>query len=90
VVAFPVVSSLSRLLSIVDTDSHIAGGYDALWVLVLDPENAGEKPSDRVEQVWASWKKLDVSPLLAEESHTGGCRLEDVEKVPGLQATTAA
>jgi phosphomevalonate kinase len=63
-----------------------AGGYDALWLLVLDSQDAvGEKPSERVERVWAGWKELDVSPLLAEESVAGGCRLEDVEAVPGLK-----
>jgi phosphomevalonate kinase len=45
----------------------------------------GEKQSERVERLWAGWKELDVSPLLAEESVTGGCRLEDVEAVPGLK-----
>lgn len=64
-----------------------AGGYDAVWVLVLDPPDSGtdDKPLNRVEQVWASWKGLDVSPLSATESFDQGLRLERAEDVPGLQ-----
>jgi phosphomevalonate kinase len=68
-----------------------AGGYDAVWVLVINPTSkyqveGDEKPSARVEKVWQEWTKLDVSPLLAEESMEGGARLEDVDAVPGLKA----
>ena len=64
-----------------------AGGYDAVWVLVIDPPNTseGELPLTRVESVWASWTKLDVSPLSAKESLEKGIRLERAEDVPGLK-----
>ncbi|KAH9920041.1 ribosomal protein S5 domain 2-type protein [Fomitopsis serialis] len=64
-----------------------AGGYDAIWLLVLDPEICPpeELPSARVERVWAGWKGLDVSPLSASESVAKGVRLEDVAGVKGLK-----
>ncbi|KAL5524100.1 hypothetical protein ACEPAG_8273 [Sanghuangporus baumii] len=64
-----------------------AGGYDAVWVLVLDPRTGDvteESPLNRVERVWASWKGLDVSPLSATESFEKGLRQERVGAVPGL------
>ena len=69
------------------TSSFTAGGYDAVWVLVLDPRtatDAEEMPLHRVERVWAGWKDLDVSPLSATESFEKGLRLERVSLVPGL------
>jgi phosphomevalonate kinase len=65
-----------------------AGGYDALWLLVCDPAglSADDHPVTRVESVWGSWTGLDVSPLSATESVAKGCRLEDVDQVPGLRA----
>ncbi|KAH8119586.1 Phosphomevalonate kinase [Phellopilus nigrolimitatus] len=69
-----------------------AGGYDAVWVLVLDPgasSNAAniteETPLRRVENVWAGWSALDVSPLSATESFARGLRRERVQDVPGLE-----
>ena len=66
---------------------YLAGGYDAIWVLVLDPPGGpdAEKPLHRVEQVWAHWKALDVSPLSATESFEKGIRLEKLEDIPGLK-----
>nr|AKA59152.1 phosphomevalonate kinase [Wolfiporia cocos]API68656.1 phosphomevalonate kinase [Wolfiporia cocos] len=65
-----------------------AGGYDAIWLLALDPENcpSAELPTSRIERVWAEWKGLDVSPLSASESAARGVRLEDVAQVQGLKA----
>ncbi|KDQ21739.1 hypothetical protein BOTBODRAFT_168955 [Botryobasidium botryosum FD-172 SS1] len=63
-----------------------AGGYDAVYVLVLAPPEAGaQTPADRVEQVWQGWKELDVSPLAAEESREKGVRLEQLSDVKGLK-----
>lgn len=64
-----------------------AGGYDAIWLLVLDPTNCPpqELPSSRIEGVWANWKGLDVSPLSASESIAKGVRLEAVDQVNGLR-----
>ncbi len=68
----------------------LAGGYDAIWVLVLDPPQSAvtkddERPLHHVENVWASWTKLDVSPLSASESFDKGFRLEKIDDVPGLR-----
>ncbi|KLO19480.1 phosphomevalonate kinase [Schizopora paradoxa] len=67
-----------------------AGGYDAIWVLVLDPPQSAqtkedERPLHHVENVWASWTKLDVSPLSATESFEKGFRLEKTDDIPGLR-----
>lgn len=72
--------------------SSLAGGYDALWLLVLDPEGVApeEHPAFRVERVWGTWKALDVSPLSATESVAKGCRIEDIDAIPGLAAALTA
>ncbi|EIW63108.1 Phosphomevalonate kinase [Trametes versicolor FP-101664 SS1] len=64
-----------------------AGGYDAIWLLVLDPVNCPpeELPSTRVERVWSTYTGLDVSPLLANESIAMGVRVEALDSVPGLR-----
>ncbi|EJU04392.1 phosphomevalonate kinase [Dacryopinax primogenitus] len=60
-----------------------AGGYDAIWLLVID---GGETQGalSTVEGVWQSWTEMSVSPLMAWESHEGGARVEKIENVPGL------
>ncbi|KAF7288656.1 Ferrochelatase, mitochondrial [Mycena chlorophos] len=62
-----------------------AGGYDALWLLVLEPQ-AASKPVSVIENVWATYTKLGVSPLSAVESMAKGARLENIADIPGLQA----
>lgn len=63
-----------------------AGGYDAIWVLVVDLGHPPPRdPVSTVEGVWLDWKEMNVSPLMASESAIRGLRLEDFTKVPGLQ-----
>ncbi|KAG9090687.1 phosphomevalonate kinase [Ceratobasidium sp. 370] len=65
-----------------------AGGYDAIWLLVLQPQDtllASEIVSN-VEKLWQGWTGLSVSPLLATESLLRGAHKENVEDVPGLEA----
>lgn len=44
-----------------------AGGYDAIWVLVLDDEESGptegQSPEQQVKHLWKSWKDMRVSSL---------------------------
>lgn len=63
-----------------------AGGYDAIWVLVCDPENGkhDQTPLDRIEHVWGTYKELNVSPLSSTESSARGIRLEKLEDIKGL------
>ena len=65
----------------------VAGGYDAIWLLVFDPEECPEldRPSTRVEGVWSTYKELSVSPLLASESVAKGARVEELDGIPGLR-----
>lgn len=65
-----------------------AGGYDAIWLLVLQPQDAKLASSvvAGVENLWQSWTGLSVSPLLATESLERGARKESVSDVPGLEA----
>jgi len=63
----------------------IAGGYDALWLLVFDDgskrqdlEAGTRRPIDRVQQVWQNWTELSVCPLSAVESMEKGARLESI------------
>lgn len=76
-------------------DLDVAGGYDAIWLLVLDVDGDAEAgvggvPSDRIQEVWRSWKGLDVSPLLASESMEKGIHVEDLASVKGLADTIGA
>ncbi|KAF8514856.1 Phosphomevalonate kinase [Hysterangium stoloniferum] len=62
-----------------------AGGYDAIWLLVIDSQPAGgTAPVAFVEDVWSKWTELNVSPLHAVESRGGGLRAERVEDIRGL------
>ena len=66
----------------------LAGGYDAIWLLVLeDPTPLAGTPNaiDEVEAIWSSWTALSVSPLSATESIAKGIRLERLQDVPGLE-----
>lgn len=68
----------------------IAGGDDAIWVLVLEPKNTTELPLLHVERVWSEFQQRKVTPLLATESMEKGVRVEQFELVQGLeQAVTA-
>ncbi|CAE6504039.1 unnamed protein product [Rhizoctonia solani] len=66
-----------------------AGGYDAIWLLVLQPQDKALASSvmSSVEQLWQNWTGMSVSPLLATESLERGARKESIQDVPGLEAT---
>ncbi|QRW08388.1 phosphomevalonate kinase-like protein [Ceratobasidium sp. AG-Ba] len=65
-----------------------AGGYDAIWLLVLQPQDSVLATSivAKVEQLWQNWTGLRVSPLLATESLLRGASKEYIKDVPGLEA----
>ncbi|KAL1408266.1 phosphomevalonate kinase [Vanrija albida] len=58
-----------------------AGGYDAIWVLCVDDPAV----ITTVEDVWASWTEMSVSPLSARQSD-GGLQRESAGQVRGLAA----
>ncbi|KZO95550.1 Phosphomevalonate kinase [Calocera viscosa TUFC12733] len=60
-----------------------AGGYDAIWLLVIE-RDATNGPVTKVEGIWQAWTEMSVSPLSASESHERGARVEDIAAVPGL------
>jgi len=64
-----------------------AGGYDAIWLLICDPESSKHEPTplERIEHVWGIYKELNVSPLSSTESFARGIRFEQVHDVPGLR-----
>jgi phosphomevalonate kinase len=63
-----------------------AGGYDAIWLLVCDPDSCkpDQTPLERVEHIWSHYKELSVSPLSSKESLAKGIRIESVNDIPGL------
>jgi len=63
-----------------------AGGYDAIWLLVCDPEDSkpDQTPLERVQRTWSTYRELDVSPLSSKESLAKGLRLESVDAILGL------
>ncbi|CAE6493864.1 unnamed protein product [Rhizoctonia solani] len=65
-----------------------AGGYDAIWLLVLQPQDKELASSvvASVEKLWQRWTELSVSPLLATESLERGARKELLQDVLGLEA----
>lgn len=67
--------------------SCIAGGYDAIWLLVCDPVETSPdiRPLERVEYVWSEYTALNVSPLSVVESLAGGTRVEDLDAIQGLK-----
>jgi phosphomevalonate kinase len=68
-----------------------AGGFDAIWVLVIDlpsisPAASASSPAEGVEKVWLSWKEMSVCPLSARAELAGGLRIEEVKAVEGLES----
>lgn len=65
---------------------RLAGGYDAIWLLLIDTESEGTSSPivTAVEEIWGGWTEMNVSPLGASESRSGGARVEHAETVPGL------
>ncbi|KAI9252638.1 phosphomevalonate kinase [Sporodiniella umbellata] len=55
-----------------------AGGYDAIFCIVLSKE-----AKQRVRDVWKSWEKLSVGPLLSQ-ADSNGITQPSLEDVPGL------
>ena len=70
----------------------LAGGYDAIWLLVCDLVSCApdQSPLERIEYHWSKYTDLNVSPLSAQESFARGARLESFDSVPGLKAAAAA
>lgn len=59
-----------------------AGGFDAIWLLVFEPNDGTSEPLHAVEKLWERFP--NVSPLLATESKDKGAKVEELEKVAGL------
>ncbi|KAJ2849840.1 phosphomevalonate kinase [Coemansia brasiliensis] len=57
-----------------------AGGYDAIFCMVLSPE-AG----DAVERLWSKWTEMSVGPLLAKQA-SGGVSILNYDCYPNLKA----
>jgi len=55
-----------------------AGGYDAIWLLLAQPDNmtVANRVTAEVERVWLSWKEMTVTPLSATEGRENGLKLE--------------
>lgn len=62
----------------------VAGGYDAIWLLIFNPPEGESKVIEEIENIWKEWKELNVSPLIAQESPAKGVRLENPSQIPGL------
>lgn len=60
-----------------------AGGYDAIWLLVIDMK--ATSVVGKIEKIWQDWTELDVSPLSAVESQKQGLTIENLESVRGLK-----
>ena len=61
-------------LTIVQCNCHIAGGYDAIFAILVSEEGAEQGASrniERVERVWADWSEMTVQALLVHHSPDG-------------------
>lgn len=73
-----------------------AGGYDAIWTLVVDIGTA-DSPENQVRQVWKSWTEMSVSSLsrkarvvgsiAAQQGSGSGLMLHSLTSVQGLAAS---
>jgi phosphomevalonate kinase len=81
---FLAVRSHFRLIRSFANRVTLAGGYDAIWLLVCDPVDPSPDmwPWQRVEKVWKT--RQEVSPLSVIESLAGGTRIEELGEIPGL------
>jgi len=61
-----------------------AGGYDALWLLIIDVGD--EQVLKSVEALWATSESLQITPLTAVESRRGGTAVERLSSVPVLES----
>ncbi|KAF8844695.1 Phosphomevalonate kinase [Paxillus ammoniavirescens] len=59
-----------------------AGGFDAIWLLVAEPNDNTSEALHAVEKLWERFP--NVSPLLATESKDKGAKVEELDKVTGL------
>lgn len=72
-----------------EVSSVVAGGYDAIYVLVVDTPDStpadGPSTAEQVRLLWSNWKALSVSPLQSR-AEEGGLRYYDsVTQVRGLE-----
>jgi phosphomevalonate kinase len=76
-VVFLEVGSLGGCLNL-----PLAGGYDAVWFLVVDDDSI----ANGVQDVWSAWTEMSVSPLSSKQSDGGLVLLGSADEVPGLAA----
>ncbi|CAD6572395.1 MAG: phosphomevalonate kinase [Cyphobasidiales sp. Tagirdzhanova-0007] len=60
-----------------------AGGYDAIWVLVLSPMSEPQ-PEQEVQALWRFWPEMSVRPL-SSKARIQGKFLQDIKAPSGLQ-----
>ncbi|WVR08804.1 phosphomevalonate kinase [Kwoniella sp. DSM 27419] len=75
------IDASSKLPGVIGGGVPGAGGYDALFLLVVDQPTV----IDRVDELWAGWTEMSVCPLSARQSD-GGLRMEAARSVAGLEA----
>lgn len=73
-------SESSSELGELGTNPKLAGGYDAIVLLIVDQP----KVITAIEKVWSEWKEMNVKPLKAGNSN-GGLRTETIDGVEGLK-----
>jgi hypothetical protein len=70
--------------------NNAAGGYDAIYLLVVDLEDSPAELShnsviSEVEAIWHGWKELSVCPL-SSRADAGGLKVvQNLEDVKGLK-----
>lgn len=64
---------------------HTAGGFDALFLLVIDTAQV----LDAVQDLWEGWTEMSVCPLSARQSD-GGLVKVDLGQVRGLREGIAS
>ena len=99
------LSAFRRLEAVTHADARslagLAGGYDAIWVLVLSPsdDSSCASPAEEgVRQLWLDWTEMSVRPLSRKarivgsapttdaRQQTSGLQVQALGDVPGLEA----
>ncbi len=82
-----VVSLTSDLLHGIKTlilPTLTAGGYDALFLLIIEPSSTPVNAISTIESIWGGWKELSLCPLSCS-ADKGGLKLESIDEVDGLK-----
>lgn len=83
------LDATERCIGVIGSGVPGAGGYDAVWILVLDSDET--QVVAPIERLWNEWEEMQVKPLSSKARVHGGriaqgdgLRFEQMSAVDGL------